>query len=256
MSQQPSPTPTDNNSSTRKKFIIFDMGGVLISTDFNNCLKTIYNENQTTFQQHQPNATTVEDLLELVKKQFSQYKIGAITEDQFWGVFFEKYFNHQQYYLHGQLITLEYLKEQFRKEFIIPFYNGLALVEEIRDKQKKNQTQLSIGIMSNHSKEWFPYCVERWKLDTLFVEPLLIVNSSDDDVQCGKPKLKIMEQLMNRIKKAGYEDAVPSDIAFIDDKQANVDAAIQYGMKGICWHGKKQHLNELIQALQKIGFLY
>nr|CAG4716250.1 unnamed protein product [Naegleria fowleri] len=254
MSQQPS-VSSPNDKSTRKKFIIFDMGGVLISTDFNNCIKTIYRENQITFQKHQPTAPSVEDLLELLKKQFSQYKIGAITEDEFWGVFFEQYFNHQEYYFHGKLITLDYLKEQFRKEFIIPFYNGLALAEEIREKQKKNQTQLSIGIMSNHSKEWFPYCVERWKLDTLFVEPLLIVNSSDDDVQCGKPKPRIMEQLMNRIRKAGYENVEPSDIAFIDDKQANVDAAIQYGMKGICWHGKKQHLNELIQELQKLGFL-
>ena len=238
------------NSEQRKKFIIFDMGGVLISTDFNNCIKTIYNENKEAF-----GSVTVDDLLDLLKKQFGQYKIGAITEDEFWGVFFEKYFNGGNFTLYGNTLTLEYLKDQFRKDFIIPFYNGLALVEEIRDAQKKQLTNVSIGIMSNHSKEWFPYCTQRWKLDTMFTEKLLLVNSSDDDVQCGKPKLKIMLQLMARIEQAGYKDVQPSDIAFIDDKQANVDAANEYGMKGICWHGKKVHLDVLVNELKKLGFL-
>lgn len=240
-------------TSSRKKFIIFDMGGVLISTDFNSCIKAIYKENQETFQRQ---SVSVDDLLDLMKKQFSSYKIGASTEDEFWGIFFDKFFNQEKYTLHQQVITLSYLKEQFRKEFIIPFYNGLSLVEEIRDKQKKNQTNLSVGIMSNHSKEWFPHCVERWRLDTLFVEPALMVNSSDDDVQCGKPKLKIYEQLLKRIREqAGYSNAEPADIAFIDDKQANVDVANELGMKGICWHGKKQHLKVLISELERLQFL-
>ncbi|KAL9656974.1 hypothetical protein ABK040_007062 [Willaertia magna] len=277
-------TSSTNNSNKKKKFIIFDMGGVLLSADFNGCVKEIFNQNLQTFQQvplqvplqqvplqkeetfqetlqkeeeENKEIVTIDLLLETIKKQFSSYKNGKINEDEFWNIFFKAPFYFGNCKFNGEQLTLENLKEIFRNYFLIPFYNGLGFAEEIRNHQKRNKTNLSIGIMSNHSKEWFPYCWNRWRFGDIFTEPLLILNSADDDIQCGKPNELIYDILIKRIKNSYHhnESFEINDIVFIDDKQANVDVALKKGMKGICWHGKKQTIKELIVQLKELNFI-
>ena len=98
-------------------------------------------------------------------------------------------------------------------------------------RRLKAECNVTIGIISNHlvTPNLFGYCAEGAGLDALVSDPSLLVVSQA--VGLGKPDPAIFRLFIDRLRILDPSMTV-ADCLFVDDKAANVDAAIADG-----WHG-------------------
>jgi HAD superfamily hydrolase (TIGR01509 family) len=94
--------------------------------------------------------------------------------------------------------------------------------------------KLGQGAISNHSREWGRYIVERWGLGKL-LSPIII----SADVGMDKSSEHIFRHALEQAGTAA-ESAL-----FIDDKLENVNLARSIGMKGIHYTGRDQLVGDL-----------
>jgi FMN phosphatase YigB (HAD superfamily) len=69
-------------------------------------------------------------------------------------------------------------------------------------------------------------------------------------IKCRKPSTESYKTL---IKRAGCE---PQEILFIDDKESNIEAACNSGIKGILFNGQKESEKALISHLESFGIVF
>uniref|UniRef100_A0A7S1ANJ8 Uncharacterized protein n=1 Tax=Noctiluca scintillans TaxID=2966 RepID=A0A7S1ANJ8_NOCSC len=100
-----------------------------------------------------------------------------------------------------------------------PFWEVLGLVDRARRRGYR------VGIISNHVCGWFDPWFERFGLGELFTEPALVLVSSR--VEVAKPDPAIFDAFL---EQSGLQ---PAQCLFIDDKAANVEAAVRHGMKAV-----------------------
>lgn len=134
--------------------------------------------------------------------------------------------------------TVEELKKLLRE--------SVFCYKEILDVaiKLKNEGHI-IGIMSNHSVEWFDFIFENFEFSK-FVSPLLVIVSQK--VNVDKPNKGIMMKLEEAILKS-YPDFQRKNLIFIDDKKVNVDSAIDFGFNSFVFNSKKQSANELLSLI-------
>merc|ERR1719240_491586 len=108
---------------------------------------------------------------------------------------------------------------------------------------KLRRAGLRVAIISNHICAWFDYWFARYGLAELFEEPNLVVVSSR--ARSAKPDKEVFEYFC---KESGLK---PSDCVFVDDKQANVEAAEALGFQGIVFRhiSKKGELKDTAEDL-------
>merc|ERR1712139_257316 len=104
----------------------------------------------------------------------------------------------------------EAVDAELREVFVV-WWQVLAVVDRIR------KAGLRVGIISNHLCAWFDHWFSRFGLSELFSEPDLVLVSSRAEV-C-KPDQAIYKKLCDQGGLQAHE------CVFVDDKQANVDAA-------------------------------
>lgn len=89
---------------------------------------------------------------------------------------------------------------------------------------------LPIGILSNHSEEWFAAISDKFKFRETFLDDQLIVVSQA--VGLAKPDAEIFKLTLDRLRKRN-PSIDPSQVLFIDDKKNNADAAAKFGFRAL-----------------------
>lgn len=131
---------------------------------------------------------------------------GKITEDTYWQAILNK---------HKWQTTIGKLKGAARKNFI-EIKGTRQIIEQLRKKG------FTLGLLSNHAKEWIIFCEKTYKYHDLFKT---IVYSYE--VSLSKPNKEIFKIMLDRL------NVKPEDCLFIDDNKNNIAAAKKLGMKTI-----------------------
>jgi putative hydrolase of the HAD superfamily len=141
----------------------------------------------------------------LYGKEFDDLLHGKIPERIFWQSIRER---------NGWDISLGELEALARA--------GFTEIEGTRDIIFQLQGNYTLGLLSNHAKEWINYCEKRFAYHSLFTACLYSF-----EVGIGKPQKSIYNLLLKRIGEK------PENCLFIDDMEKNVLAAQELGFTTI-----------------------
>jgi 2-haloacid dehalogenase len=135
--------------------------------------------------------------------------------------------------------------KQFLRDSLDAYPYTIATAAKINKNCK-----IPIGILSNHSEEWFAAIADKFKFHDTFLDKDLIVVSQA--VALAKPDQKIFDLMFQRLK-AVSPDIQPPEVLFIDDKTNNVDAAIKYGFHGFEFDASERTEADLVAHLAEFG---
>jgi len=117
--------------------------------------------------------------------------------------------------------------------------------------KKLKESGYTVGILSNHSSPWFREMAARFHFDDIF-DPDLIIISCDHG--CAKPDARFYRVLIDKAKaKFGSKQSPTPRIIFLDDKQANVNAARECGLDAFQFASKKSAGDDLMSILREKG---
>ncbi|MGY4884250.1 MAG: HAD family hydrolase [Nanobdellota archaeon] len=199
----------------RLKAIIFDLGGVIFSSD----------------------GGSYEGREKIAKK---------IDLDR--GKFHELWFKNKEYLVSGKMS-----EEEFLEEIIKLSQNKISITylkKLFREGNKINQDMLNLiqklnkkyilGILNNEVKEWNEYRIKKFKLKDYFK---IIISSCD--VGAAKPDSKIYEILLKKL------DMHPDEVIFIDNRIENLSPAEKMGIKTHLFEGKE----DLVKWFNNVGIV-
>jgi len=160
-----------------------------------------------------------------VKSFYEKYNLGVINEAQFWQA----------------LGITDY--QQLRSTFLDSFRLDADLIMVVG--QLKNNFQLSI--LSNLPPDWADELTTRFKFESLF-NPVIFSGHE----KCKKPQAEIYHQLISQ------SDCRNEQIAFIDDRLENLQAAHEQGIVTIYYQREKEahdfkpdyHITKLSEVLK------
>jgi len=193
------------------KCIIFDLGGVVLTNDWYYCPK----KDKEIFYHF---GLTENDTGKAWNKYWPLYKIGKITEDQFWKRFLKK--------SKPQKINTDIIKKIYKK------YQGQ--IENMPNLVKKLKKKYKVAALTNVGKEWLEYKLNKSGLNKTFD---IVVSSCYSGV--AKPDEKIYEILIEKLGLA------PSLCVFIDDKESCLLPAKKIGLHTILFKNQNQLEEEL-----------
>ncbi|KAL9642141.1 hypothetical protein ABK040_007146 [Willaertia magna] len=239
------------SSENKDKAIIFDVGGVIASDSYNVLIADLF--------QNKIDNEKYKNLMKSGNHSWSNYKYGSITEDEFWNnIVSENEFLlelnkeliiSKDYSLENKQDWINFFKQYIRNKTLYLFTDTLKLIEELQ----KQHSNIMIGILSNHSKEWANYIFN--ELDNGHVKQVFHSTPSDliiwsCDVNLAKPEPKIYELLISRIKNH-LPNLKTENICFIDDKDRNLEIAKECGIYCIEYNASKnRNINKLKEDLE------
>jgi len=119
------------------------------------------------------------------------------------------------------------------------------------DVVKKLKTKgYELGICSNHSIEWFQSIADKIKIYDLFQKPLVIISQ---EVGVAKPSTEIFHLLHRRFSNKLGRELETSEILFLDDKEANVQAAENAGLRAFQFDGERHDAAYLANNFAKFN---
>jgi FMN phosphatase YigB (HAD superfamily) len=127
------------------------------------------------------------------------------------------------------------------------FTDTIAVINAQREAHK-----VTVGMISNHivSPPLFDYCAEGAGLrDLVSHHSLLVVSQA---VGLAKPDPAIYQFFFERLRCLD-ERVEPSEILFIDDKEANVEAARSQGWQGLVFNAVDAQAGDLTRLLGELG---
>lgn len=166
-----------------------------------------------------------EEFKKIWKTAWSSYKLGKITESEFWKIFIKKF---------NTKAEIEDLKRITRE--------GIKLKLDVIKIVKKLKENYTIAMITNNSIEWVDYINRKYGLNKIFD---LIVNSAD--VCMAKPDPEIYEFTLKKL------NLKPEECIFIDDLERNIRSAKDLGMKTILFESAKKLKSELSKFGVKIN---
>lgn len=183
---------------SKTKVILFDMGRVLITIDFDAFPNAL---GLTTREQRAPYTSAAMKLEHL-------YECGKLTTEEFLDALYPLF------------------ERKFSREVLLDAYNRIIVEEnsEIVPLVKKVKEQYRIALLSNTSDS-------HWKKSLSIAPVLSLFSERYTSFQLGamKPEKGVYTKVAELL-------GVPtSSILFIDDVEENIDAAIAVGMKGIVY---------------------
>ena len=174
--------------------IFFDVGGVLYDGHGERrVLETIAQQHSVPY----PSVLGVRD------KMWRYFRIGALTEREFWGEIF------------NGINVVGDISEAMAQLHLTPLSKNWAVLPPLR------AAGYQLGIISNHAKPWVRRLMA---YDNFGAHFDCAVFSCDDDVKSAKPDPAIYQKAL---AKAGVS---ASESLFFDDLQKNVDGARAVGM--------------------------
>ena len=168
---------------------------------------------------------STEKFSETWRSIWPSFKLGKITESEFWKTFIEK-FNAKS--------EVEDLK-RITREGIKPKSDVIKIVEKLRENY-------TVAMITNNSIEWVDYINRKYKLNEKFD---LIINSAD--VCMAKPDPEIYEFTLKKL------NLKPEECIFIDDQERNLRSAKDLGMKTILFESAEKLKFELSKFEVKIN---
>ncbi|MHA2179953.1 MAG: HAD family hydrolase [Promethearchaeota archaeon] len=196
------------------KYIIFDLGGVIVDLDFSNFYNSI-------IAQSPLNKPQTPIMLEFFR-QSDIYHQGLMNDKEF-------------YQLACNVLQV---CEVDQKSFFIAFNSIISgynpeVVEVL--KRIKESTNLSIICMSNvNSSHWKFLLNKKWDFFNYFDEFIL-----SHEVHMTKPEEKIFQYTIKKL------ECLPEEIVFIDDGLNNIRSARNLGIIGIKFTNKEKLIEEL-----------
>lgn len=198
-----------------KTTIIFDLGNVVLTNDWHfDCPEK--NEEFTKYF-----GVSEADMEKGWKANWPKYRLGKITEDEFWTGFLHKSGAQQLDINHAKKIWRTY---QFEIE------NMLSLLTKLKRKHR-------LAALANIGKEWLDFKRAKFHLDDLFEHII-----ASGVVGYDKPHPKIYDLLLQKVGVS------PQKCTYIDDLQSNLAPAEALGMKTILFSGQ----SELEKALARL----
>ncbi len=192
--------------------LIFDLGNVTLTNDYP------FHTPEEIAQFCKYFDITFENAMKGWETAWPQFRIGKVTEDNFWKKFLQS--------AGARVIDRGYAKK-FWRDHQRPIENMLSLLYKLRQKYM-------LASLTTISKEWLVYKRKKFHLDTLFP---IIVSSGQYGVV--KPDPKIYNILLQRINVA------PSACLFIDDMEYAIPPAKALGIKTVLFKGQKDLENNL-----------
>ncbi len=194
--------------------IFFDLGGVIVRTDYQAPREHLAERLNTTY----------EDLSRIVFASESSYQasIGAITTEAHWEAVTRR--------LGRPVSEAQAIREEFFAGDVVDL-GLLALIRSLRPRYKT-------GVISNAWPDLRQDLVNKKVIDAF---DALIVSA---EVGVMKPDPRIYEIAMDQLGVA------PQESIFLDDTPVNVDAARALGMQGILFREPRRTLNELKEMLE------
>lgn len=187
--------------------IIFDLGNVVLTNDWHFDCPEKFDAFEDYFE------ITYDDMEEGWNAVWSDYRVGEVTEEEFWRIFLKE--------AGASEIDVEKAKSLYRK-YQFENEDMLNLVDELGSEYK-------IGALSTIPKEWASFKEKEFELKSRFET---IVTSGRTGIE--KPDREIYREVLNRL------DVPPKEAIFIDDSESNLPPAQEIGMETIYFQNQEQ----------------
>ena len=146
-------------------------------------------------------------------KFWPDFKLGEITEEEFWRGFLE---------ISGaKLIDIEKAKEIYRKYQLE--------IEGMPELVRKLKNDYTLVALTNIGKEWLTFKLEKFSLQNTF-DP--IISSCHSGI--AKPNPEIYDILVEKLQRK------PEECIFIDDKESNLIPARKLGITTILFTNQEE----------------
>ena len=177
--------------------VMFDLGGVVLT-------RGLWLLRRHLVQHY--GVTEEDSVNHLIKKHYTRFFSGGMTEQEFW----KNALNDMQ--------IQEDWHEMRRKllEFFQPQEGMLELIDSLRDNG------YTTVLLSDQTKEWWRALDEKYRISPHFNTCIISA-----EVGAHKPSRKIYDIALER------SDSTAGTTVFIDDREDNVQAAEQLGIRGV-----------------------
>lgn len=200
--------------------IIFDLGGVILTNDWHYYCPDKFREFSDYYSVSQ------EEMEKGWNASWPKFRLGEITEDEFWTVFLKKAGAKNYDIKEAKKIWRYYQNEE---------QGMLAHLAKLHSNYR-------LSALTNTGKEWLDYKIKRFNLESYFD---VIVSSGYSGLE--KPNTAIYELLLSRLK------TTPSSCLFIDDSKHNLPSAELLGMHTLLFSNKVNLEKDLVENSVNIG---
>jgi putative hydrolase of the HAD superfamily len=195
--------------------ILWDVGGVLLTNGWDHLERT------AVLQQFALDAAPFEQRHEIVNDPWEK---GLMTAEQ--------YLLQTVFYEPRPFTPAAFLQAMKDRSALLP-HGAMRILQELAASE-----EVELVMLNNEARELNDYRIERFELGRYFD-----VFLSSCYLGLRKPDPKIFELALDVLQRDAEE------VAFIDDRQGNCDAAEGLGIHAICYQDEAQ----LVQALERLG---
>ena len=132
----------------------------------------------------------------------------------------------------SQTLSAAFLEQMKDQSLLLP-HSAMRILQDLAASE-----EVELALLNNEARELNDYRIERFELGRY-----LDVFLSSCYLGLRKPDPRIFDLALDVLQRDAEE------VAFIDDRQANCDAAADLGIHAICYHDEAQ----CVQALERLG---
>jgi putative hydrolase of the HAD superfamily len=195
--------------------ILWDVGGVLLTNGWDQL------ERAAVLKKFQVDSDSFEQRHELANDPWEK---GLITADE--------YLRRTVFYEPRPFTPAEFLQAMKERSVLLP-HTAMRILQELAASE-----EIELAMLNNEARELNDYRIERFELGRYFDSFF-----SSCYVGLRKPDPKIFDLALDVLQRD------PEEVAFIDDRQGNCDAAANLGIHAIRYVDEAQ----CVQALERLG---
>ncbi len=195
--------------------ILWDVGGVLLTNGWD------HTERAAVLQHFGLDREPFEQRHELVNDAWEK---GLMTAEQYL---------LQTVFYHPRPFTPAAFLQQMKDQSLLLPHGAMRILQELAASG-----EVELAMLNNEARELNDYRIERFELGRY-----LDVFLSSCYLGLRKPDPKIFDLALDVLQRD------PEEVAFVDDRQANCEAAEALGIHAICYQDEAQ----CVQALERLG---
>jgi putative hydrolase of the HAD superfamily len=195
--------------------ILWDVGGVLLTNGWDQLERT------AVLKKFQVDCDSFEQRHELANDPWEK---GLITA--------EEYLQRTVFYEPRPFTPADFLQAMKERSVLLP-HTAMRILQELAASE-----EIELAMLNNEARELNDYRIERFELGRYFDSFF-----SSCYVGLRKPDPKIFDLALDVLQRD------PEEVAFIDDRQGNCDAAATLGIHAIRYVDEAQ----CVQALERLG---
>jgi putative hydrolase of the HAD superfamily len=195
--------------------ILWDVGGVLLTNGWDHL------ERAAVLQQFGLGSAPFENRHEIANDAWEK---GLMTAEQ--------YLLQTVFYEPRPFTPAAFLQAMKERSVLLP-HGAIRILQELAASE-----EVELAMLNNEARELNDYRIERFEMGRYFD-----VFFSSCYLGLRKPDPKIFELALDVLQRD------PEEVAFIDDRQGNCDAAEALGIHAICYQDEAQ----CVQALERLG---